>query len=127
VAPAQHVVSAVTPIAVVTTVASRAEAQAMAHALVERRLAACAQISDIESVYRWQGEVQQGTECRIVFKTTRERYAQVEQMIRQLHSYELPAIHALAFDAVHAPYAAWIAQSCDETSGQTTPFDGAPR
>jgi periplasmic divalent cation tolerance protein len=114
----------VTPIAVVTTVASRAEAQAMAQALVERRLAACAQISDIQSVYRWQGEVHQGAECRIVFKTTRERYAQVEQMIRQLHSYELPAIHALAFDAVHAPYAAWIAQSCDDASGQPTPFDG---
>jgi periplasmic divalent cation tolerance protein len=120
-----------TPIAVVTTVASRAEAQAMAHALVERRLAACAQISDIESIYRWQGQVQQGAECRIVFKTTRERYAQVEQMIRQLHSYELPAIHALAFDAVHAPYAAWIAQSCDGDSdgagGQSTPLDGASR
>jgi periplasmic divalent cation tolerance protein len=102
-----------TPIAVVTTVSSRAEAQAIAHALVERRLAACAQISDIHSVYRWQGEVQSADECRVVIKTTRERYAQVERTIRELHSYELPAIHALGFDAIHAPYAQWIVQSCD--------------
>ena len=102
-----------TPIAVVTTVGSRAEAQAIAHALVERRLAACAQISDIRSVYRWQGEVQSADECRVVLKTTRERYAQVEQAIRELHGYELPAIHAWTFDAIHAPYAAWIVQSCD--------------
>jgi len=117
-----------TPIAVVTTVASRAEAVALAHALVQQRLAACAQISEIESIYRWRGEVQQGPECRIVLKTTRERYAQLERTIRALHPYELPAIHALAFDAVHAPYAEWIAQGCAEpgdTSGQ--PSDGANR
>ena len=102
-----------TPIAVVTTVASHAEAQAMAQALVQRRLAACVQISQIESVYRWQGRVVQEPECRIVVKTTRERYAQVERAIRELHSYELPAIHALAFEAIYAPYGDWIAQSCD--------------
>jgi periplasmic divalent cation tolerance protein len=102
-----------TPIAVVTTVGSRTEARALAHALVQRRLAACAQISDIHSVYRWQGEVQSADECRVVLKTTRERYAQVEQAIRELNSYELPAIHAWAFDAIHAPYADWIAQACD--------------
>jgi periplasmic divalent cation tolerance protein len=107
------------PIAVVTTVASRAEAQTMAHALVQRRLAACAQISDIESVYRWQGTVHQEPECRLVIKTTRERYGDVERAIRELHSYELPAIHALAFDAVYAPYAQWIAQSCDAEATDT--------
>ena len=102
-----------TPIAVITTVGSRAEAQVIAHTLVERRLAACAQISDIHSVYRCQGEVQSADECRVVLKTTRERYAQVEQAIRELHGYELPAIHAWTFDAIHAPYAEWIVQSCD--------------
>ncbi|HEX6722143.1 MAG TPA: divalent cation tolerance protein CutA, partial [Burkholderiaceae bacterium] len=60
-----------TPIAVVTTVGSRAEAQAMARTLVQRKLAACAQISDIHSVYRWQGDVQSADECRLVLKTTR--------------------------------------------------------
>ena len=108
-----------TPIAVVTTVASRAEAQTMAHALVQRRLAACAQISEIESVYRWKGQVHQDPECRLVIKTTRERYAQVEQTIRELHSYELPAIHALAFAAVSAPYAQWIVESCDAAPAET--------
>lgn len=102
-----------TPIAVVTTVSDPAQAQTIARALVERRLAACAQISRIDSVYRWQGRVVQEPECRIVVKTTRERYAQVEQAIRELHDYELPAIHALAFDAVYGPYGDWIVQSCE--------------
>ena len=102
-----------TPIAVVTTVASRAEAQSLAQALVQRRLAACAQITQIDSIYRWQGQVRSDAECRIIIKTTRERYAQVEQAILEMHSYELPAIHAVAFDAIHAPYGEWIAQSCE--------------
>ena len=102
------------PIAVVTTVGSRAEAQAMARALVERRLAACAQISEIESFYRWQGVVHHDPEYRVLFKTTRERYAAVEAAIRELHSYDLPAIHALAFEQVYAPYAAWIEDGCTD-------------
>jgi len=108
-----------TPIAVVTTVATRAEAQSLAQALVQRRLAACAQISQIESIYRWQGHVEQAAECRLVIKTTRALYPQVEQLIRELHSYELPAIHALAFEAIYGPYGQWIVQSCEAESRST--------
>lgn len=97
------------PIAVVTTVGSRAEAQAMARALVERKLAACAQIDAIESFYTWNGAVQDEPEFRITFKTTDAQYPAVEAAIRELHSYELPAIHAVALAAVYAPYAEWIA------------------
>ncbi|MFZ5542629.1 MAG: divalent-cation tolerance protein CutA [Pseudomonadota bacterium] len=100
--------SSVTPIAVVTTVATREQARAMARALVERRLAACAQISEIESFYTWEGTVQHEPECRVLLKTTRERYAALEAAIRGLHPYELPAIHAFAMDQAYGPYAAWI-------------------
>jgi periplasmic divalent cation tolerance protein len=99
------------PIAVVTTVASRDEAQRLARALVERKLAACAQISQIESIYSWKGEVQQEAEFRVLFKTTDERYALVESTIRDLHPYELPAIHAFAFEHVFPAYATWIADN----------------
>ena len=98
-----------TPIAVVTTVASRAEAQTMAHALVERRLAACVQISEIESVYRWQGQVHQDPECRLVIKTTRERYAALEQALRAGHPYELPEIIAVPIERGLPAYLQWVA------------------
>lgn len=98
-------------LAVYTTVASAQEAQSLAHALVERRLAACAQISQIESVYTWQGAVQQSPEFRILFKTTASQYPAVEAAIRELHSYDLPAIYAVAFEQACEPFAAWV-QSC---------------
>jgi len=97
------------PIAVITTVGSRAEAQAMARALVERKLAACAQIEEIESFYTWNGAVQNEREFRVTFKTMDAQYAAIEAAIRELHSYELPAIHAVALAAVYAPYGEWIA------------------
>lgn len=98
-------------LAVYTTVATAQEAQAMARALVERQLAACAQISQIESVYTWQGVVQQSPEFRILFKTTANQYPAVEAAIRELHAYDLPAIYAVAFEQAYEPFAAWV-QSC---------------
>ena len=102
------------PIVVVTTVATREQARAMAQALVERRLAACAQISEIESFYSWQGAVQHDPEFRVLFKTTADRYAAVEAAIRELHAYELPAVHAHAVEQAYPPYARWIE---DNTGG----------
>jgi periplasmic divalent cation tolerance protein len=105
--------NAARPIAVVTTVATIDEARRMAQAIVERRLAACAQVSQIESCYRWDGEVRNEPECRLVFKTTAAAWDAIERAIRELHGYELPAIHALALDRVSAPYAQWIADNVD--------------
>lgn len=95
-------------IAVYTTVASHEEAGNMARVLVEKKLAACAQLSEIESFYDWQGSVQNEREWQVIFKTTAARYADVEQAIRDLHSYELPAIYALAVTDLFAPYGAWV-------------------
>lgn len=99
-------------LAVVTTVDSQQEAQRMARALVERGLAACAQISEIESFYSWDGAVQNAKEFRVLFKTTGALYEAVELAIRELHSYELPAIHAYAIEKISEPYAAWLDSGC---------------
>jgi periplasmic divalent cation tolerance protein len=93
---------------VVTTVADRDEAGRLARALVERGLAACAQISAIESVYAWQGAVENGAEFRILFKVASGAYEAAEAAIRELHSYELPAIHAVAVERAWGPYRDWV-------------------
>jgi|SRR5664279_2224967 len=95
-------------LAVYTSVDSADTARALARALVECGLAACAQVSTIESCYRWKGSVETAHEWRILFKTTDDRYGAVEAAIRALHPYELPDIHAVAFEHAFAPYAAWI-------------------
>ena len=99
------------PIAILTTTGSLEEARTLARALVERKLAACAQISEIESIYRWQGAVRNDKEYRVFIKTTKNMYGAVQRAIRELHSYELPAIFSLPVDEAYVPYAEWIAQN----------------
>lgn len=100
-----------TPLLVMTTVASADEARALARAMVERRLAACAQITAIESFYRWRGAVENEPEWRVLFKTRADGYAALESAIREAHPYELPAIHAVATQQAYAPYADWVDES----------------
>jgi periplasmic divalent cation tolerance protein len=100
-----------TAIAVVTTVGSKKEARRLAHALVDAKLAACAQISKIDSVYAWKGKIESGKEYRVLIKTVEAQYSAVERAIRDMHSYELPAIHAFAFAHVSQTYGDWIEAS----------------
>ena len=81
---------------IVTTTASEAEAAAIGRSLVERRLAACVQVvGPITSTYWWQGTIETGQEWQCWIKSRRDLYEQVEQAIRQLHSYEVPEILAI--------------------------------
>jgi periplasmic divalent cation tolerance protein len=74
------------------TCGSREEAERIAAALVERRLAACVQMAPIESVYVWQDEVHRDPEIGLHVKTRTDRFASIVEVIEELHSYDLPAI-----------------------------------
>jgi periplasmic divalent cation tolerance protein len=111
-------------IAVVTTLGSLDDARRIGRELVERRLAACAQIAPIESFYVWDGALCNDAEFRLLLKTTDARYAALEAALRARHPYELPAIHAERLGPVYPPYAAWIERM---TSAEVSepPADGA--
>ncbi len=94
---------------VVTTLPSEETAQALAAALVADQVAACVQVmGPITSAYRWQGAVESSQEWLCVAKTTVERYAALEQAVRQRHPYELPEIVALEITAGSADYLDWL-------------------
>ena len=90
---------------------SRENADAMARALVEQRLAACVHVTPTESHYRWQGELHHEPEFVLQARTTTKRLPAVEQLIRRMHSYELPGIAVTPIIAGSAAYLAWIADS----------------
>ena len=98
-------------IAVLTSIDTLECARTIANALVGQRLAACVQISKIESVYTWQGSVQNENEYRILVKTSDARYSDVEAAIRELHSYDLPAIYAFDMAQVYGPFGEWIIEN----------------
>ncbi|MGY0559891.1 divalent-cation tolerance protein CutA [Luteimonas sp. A277] len=93
----------------------RASADRIARDLVERRLAACVNLlPGIESVYRWQGAVETGSEVMLLIKTMPRHLDAVTARIVELHPYELPEVIALESSGGLAGYMDWIAS---ETGG----------
>ena len=97
---------------VLTTAGTKEEAQKIARAMVETRLAACVNIvGPIESIYRWQRKVETSTEYLLLIKTTAKAFARVRDAIKKLHSYDLPECVELTVTAGSADYLKWLERS----------------
>jgi periplasmic divalent cation tolerance protein len=97
---------------ILTTAGSEAEARKIAEGLVERRLAACVNIVPrIQSVYRWEGKLEEAEEFLLLIKTSKPREEQVRAAITELHSYELPECIAISIASGSAEYLKWIGES----------------
>ena len=100
------------------TVASRKEAESIAHALVEERLAACANmIEGMRSIYRWKGAVEGAQEIILIAKTRRDLLDSLTERVRALHSYECPCVVGLPVLGGNPDYLEWIASETLDTSG----------
>lgn len=97
---------------VVTTCGSLEEARHIARAVIERRLAACVNIvPQVESIYRWKGEVETSNESLLVIKTTVAVVEKLRAALKELHSYEVPECIELTVTDGSEAYLDWIADS----------------
>jgi len=97
---------------VLTTCPGSITAKKIAQDLVANNLAACVNIfPGIQSYFRWGNKVDFAEEYLLLIKTTRDRYAEVEQKIQSLHPYELPEIIAVPINAGLEGYLHWITQN----------------
>lgn len=98
---------------VLSNLPDRAAAESLAHALIERRVAACVSIlGACRSVYRWQGKVEAAEEVPLLIKTTRAAWPALEALVRELHPYEVPELIAVPLAAGLPAYLDWIAAEC---------------
>ena len=94
---------------VLVTAPDQEVAERLARALVEERLAACANlVGGVTSIYRWEGELQQDSEVLCVFKTSAARLPAFEARLDELHPYDVPECVALTPDHVAPHYLAWL-------------------
>jgi periplasmic divalent cation tolerance protein len=99
-------------IAVFLTASSGEEATRLADMLVGSCLAACVQIlPPMESVYRWQGNIERQSEVLLIAKTTQDKFDDLEREVRALHSYDTPEIIALPIIAGSTAYIDWVSDS----------------
>lgn len=96
---------------IMTTTDSEDEARRLAASLVERRLAACVQLTSVESHYLWNGALQRTAEWLLVIKTVAHRFDDVERFLHEHHSYDVPEIVSLPVARGSAAYLNWVTES----------------
>ena len=103
-------------IVVLVTCGSAKEARKIARSVVEKRLAACANMlsSPVQSVYRWKGTVESAKEFLLIIKTTQARFPKLKAEVTRLHTYEVPEIIALPIATGATNYLTWISDSVAE-------------
>ena len=97
---------------VLTTLPADADAAVFARTLVSERLAACVNLlAPMESVYRWEGDVQRDAERQLIMKTTRARVDALWQRVRELHPYDVPEFLVLPIADGSDAYLRWLGES----------------
>ena len=94
---------------VLTTVESAGEADSLARAIVESKLAACVQIlPKTTSVYFWEGKVQTEPEHLLLIKTLEEKFDALSEFLQKNHSYDVPEIVAIPAEKISEDYRDWV-------------------
>jgi len=90
------------------TAGSMEEAKSIGRTLVEERLAACANIFPITSIFRWKDKINEESEFGMFVKTRTVKVRDVEKRVKQLHSYEVPCVISFKMDSGSEDYLTWI-------------------
>lgn len=94
---------------VLTTIDTAEDAERLARAVVERRLAACVnQIDGVRSIYRWEGRIEQATERLLLIKTSEERLAELRSFLLEAHPYDVPELVVIRPEDVEGTYLDWV-------------------
>ena len=94
------------------TVPSKAEANRIVQVLIEEKLAACVNlIPNVQSVFRWQGKIENAREHLLVIKTRESHLNKVRDAICRHHSYQVPEIIGWPIQFGHRPYLDWVSSS----------------
>jgi len=96
-----------------STFPNRETAQRISNQLVTEKFAACANIlPSIESIYRWKGKLETGTEALAFFKVSEDRQSDFQNKLRSLHPYEVPEIIFIPIVGGLPEYLRWVAENC---------------
>jgi periplasmic divalent cation tolerance protein len=99
-------------VVVLTTLPADADGAAFGRSLVDERLAACVNLlAPMDSVYRWEGQVEQERERQVIIKTSRARLSDLWDRVRELHPYEVPEFLVLTIADGNEAYLRWVGEA----------------
>ena len=98
---------------IITAVANKESAKKIARLLVEKRLAACAQMFPIESIYSWQGKIHEENETALFIKSRTALFDEIKLAIKTAHPYEVPEIIQIPIANGLPEYLKWISDNTE--------------
>jgi periplasmic divalent cation tolerance protein len=97
---------------VLTTTASREEAEKIARILLEERLVACVNITDtVSSLFWWKGKIDMEKEFLLFMKTHESLFPRLKKKLKEIHSYQVPEMIGLPIKMVSEPYKEWLKET----------------
>ncbi len=100
-----------TPMIILSTYPNKKIVTKIAKKIVQKRFAACVNISKISSIYTWKGKIENTSEYLAIFKTTKKKAKSLKNEIKRTHPYEVPEIAELHVNSINAPYLKWLVES----------------
>ena len=99
------------------TTGDESEAKRIGRTLVEERLAACVNFRPIQSIFRWEGEIEEDSEMAMLVKTRAKLADRVIERVKELHSYEVPCVLVLPIEKGNTGFLQWIDESTEPGDG----------
>jgi periplasmic divalent cation tolerance protein len=104
---------------VYTTYPAVVEAEEAGTALLEAQLAACVNIlPGVISLYRWKGTIERGEETAMIVKTRASLAEAVAERVREMHSYDTPAILVIPIESVDSDYLTWLTAETERSAAR---------
>ena len=99
------------PVIIVSTFPNKTITKKIANQLVKQKLAACVNITKIDSVYSWNGKIQNLPEYIAIFKTTSKNKTKLKKIIAETHPYDVTEIAQIDVASINKSYLNWLIES----------------
>ena len=99
------------PVIIVSTFPNNQSFTSIAKKLVNKKLAACVNITNISSIYAWKGKIENQSEYLALFKTSKKNQSKLKKELQKLHPYDIPEIAEISVDSINQSYLKWLVDS----------------
>jgi len=96
---------------VYTTCASTEEAKKLGSLIIERKIGACVDFWPVESVYMWEGKMEDRSQAMLMITTLESKLPDVENLISQNHSYSVPLVAGVDIRRLNHSYKEWMVET----------------
>jgi periplasmic divalent cation tolerance protein len=99
------------PVLIISTYPNKKSISKISNDLIKNKIIACVNISKIDSVYSWNGKIQNSSEYIAIFKTITKNKTKLKKVIAETHPYDVPEIAEIDVTSINKSYLNWLIES----------------